>query len=51
VRIGKSFSVSRKVVAGTKSQFQKEQVAERVEDILSDSETDSVLQKAHRANK
>jgi hypothetical protein len=50
VRMEQSFSVSEKAVASAESQFQKEQVAERVEDILSDSETDSALQKAHRAN-
>jgi len=38
-----SFSVTEKVVASVESQFQKEQVAERVEDILSDSERNSAL--------
>jgi hypothetical protein len=42
--------LSLKAGAGAESQIPEGTVVERVEDILPDSETDSALQKAHRAS-
>jgi hypothetical protein len=41
--MGQSFSILEKSVASVESQFQKEKIAKRVEEILSDNEIDSAL--------